>query len=95
MTNPYYLVIAGSLPEAKEWAHNNGLPPRPGRQNGWNYATSVRCLEGNRGSTVVFAPGYQRRNDLSRVVDTALDLIATGWLKEKRDKYRLSDQDNT
>ena len=81
MTDPYYLVIAGSLPEAKEWASNNGLPPRQGRQNGWDYVTSVKSLEGNKGSTVVFVLGYQRRNDLSRVVDAALDLIASGWLK--------------
>ena len=85
MTNPeseHYLVIAGSLPEAKEWASRMELTPRPCRQNKWIYVTSANCFAGVRGATVVFVPGYQRRNDLSRVVETAFDLIAAGRLKE-------------
>lgn len=78
----YYLVIAGSLPEAKEWASQMGLNPRPSRQNGWAYVTSHQSLYGTKDSNVVFVPGYQRRNDLSRAIETAFDLIATGRLKE-------------
>lgn len=77
----YYLVIAGSLPEAKEWAFNNGLRPTPSRRNGWSYVVSENCLRGTKG-TVVLVPGHQRRSDLGRVKEMAFDLIAAGRLKE-------------
>lgn len=81
MSGPYYLVIAGSLPEAKEWAFQQGLPLRPGRDNGWNYVTSASSFRGARG-TVVFVDGYQRRNDLSAAMSMAFELVAQGRLKE-------------
>tara|TARA_R110000824_G_scaffold172833_2_gene350784 strand:- start:1019 stop:1276 length:258 start_codon:yes stop_codon:yes gene_type:complete len=81
MQGPYYLVIAGSLPEAKEWAFKNGLPPVPSRKNGWSYVVSVNNLRGTMG-TVVFVPGYQRRTELEPIIDMAFELIANGRLKE-------------
>lgn len=84
MNSPCCLVIAGSLPEAKEWAFKNGLPPVPSRNNGWAYVVSVNNLRGTRG-TVVFVPGYQRRKELEPIIDMAFELIANGRLQEWTD----------
>jgi hypothetical protein len=77
-----YLVLAGSLAEAKQWAVAHGLPRTPSISRGWIYRGSAKSMDGISGVMVVELPGFVERKDESEIRSAVWGARAhlLGWL---------------
>jgi hypothetical protein len=77
-----YLVLAGNIHQAKDWAQRRGLPVNPMRRNGWLYAANVDSIHGIRDVQVVRTGTFHERNDDESwlIRDAVRELVARGMM---------------
>lgn len=80
---PKYLVCAGSLDEACEWANKNGLNPRPSFTNGWLYGARPQDFRGLMGYEVVIVGRFSERPDYLSITEEIEVGISRGFLSWK------------